>query len=232
MTAFSPLLGALAAAALLLAASSSARAAGKPPPAPTAEKPSAAADIARARALMKTGRDEEALAILRPLVRRGTVHADALFLIGVAAIGASHKPGISEGSARRAAGRGHRGAAQAADRPSGPRPGAPRARPRLLPQGRGRAGERAFRAGAGRQSPRRRGAQRGPLPSPRSAPASAGPSASARRSRPTATSPRGRASAPSSSTPRSGGCPSLGRGTSPNRESGSRCGPAASTSTR
>ena len=96
MTAFSPLLGALAAAALLLAASPSARAAGKPPPAPTAEKPSAAADIARARALMKTGRDEEALAILRPLVRRGTVHADALFLIGVAAIGASHKPGISE----------------------------------------------------------------------------------------------------------------------------------------
>ena len=45
---------------------------------------------------MKKGRDEEALAILRPLLRRGRVHADALFLIGVAAIGAAHKKGISE----------------------------------------------------------------------------------------------------------------------------------------
>ena len=45
---------------------------------------------------MKQGRGEEALVILRPLLRHGTVHADALFLIGLAAIGESQKRGVSE----------------------------------------------------------------------------------------------------------------------------------------
>ena len=66
--------------------------------------------------------------------------------------------------ARRIAGRGHRRAprhAGAAAR-AGARP--PGARPRLLPQGRGQAGEAAFRAGAGRQAAGGGGAQRQPLP--------------------------------------------------------------------
>ena len=95
MTAFKPLLAALA-GAVILAASAPAQSTEKPQPAASADKQPAVADIAKARALMKKGRDEEALAILRPLMRRGTVHADAPFLIGLAAIGAAHKPGISE----------------------------------------------------------------------------------------------------------------------------------------
>ena len=95
MTALSPLLGALAAAALVLASSPAALAASKAPPSPSAAKPLAAVEIARARALLKQGRGEEVLAILRPLLRRGTVHADALFLIGLAAIGESQKKGVS-----------------------------------------------------------------------------------------------------------------------------------------
>ena len=97
MTAFSPLLGALAAAALLLISSPPVQSANKAPPAPAAGTPSTAAEFARARALIRAGRDVEALAILRPLVRRDrAVHADVLFLIGVAAIEASQKKGISE----------------------------------------------------------------------------------------------------------------------------------------
>ena len=95
MTAFSPLLGALAAVGFLLA-SSPAQAAGTPPPPPTAGKPSAAADVAKARALMKTGRDDEALAILRPLAKGRDAPSNALFLLGLAAIGAAHRPDIAE----------------------------------------------------------------------------------------------------------------------------------------
>ena len=49
-----------------------------------------------ARTLMKSGRFDEALAILRPLARGRTVDAAVLFHIGLAAIGASQKRDVSE----------------------------------------------------------------------------------------------------------------------------------------
>ncbi len=54
------------------------------------------AGLAEARALVRAGKPEEALTVLRPLARGRTVHADVLFHIGVAAIGASQRPGIDE----------------------------------------------------------------------------------------------------------------------------------------
>ena len=52
------------------------------------------AGIAAARKLNAQGNFDEALAILRPLVGGRTVHADALFLFGLATLGASQAPGI------------------------------------------------------------------------------------------------------------------------------------------
>ena len=52
--------------------------------------------LSEARALIRVGKPEEALAKLRPLARGRTVHADVLFHIGVAAVGASQRPGIGE----------------------------------------------------------------------------------------------------------------------------------------
>ena len=75
--------------ALCLAAVGPAWGAGKEPPAP------ATAGIKAARTLVKTGRFDAALAILRPLARGRTVHADVLFHIGLAATGAAQKRGIS-----------------------------------------------------------------------------------------------------------------------------------------
>ena len=58
--------------------------------------PSLTSGISEARALIQNGRFEEALAVLRPLTRGRTVHAQALFLIGLATIGAAQTPGIAE----------------------------------------------------------------------------------------------------------------------------------------
>ena len=52
------------------------------------------AGLSEARALVRAGKPEQALAILRPLARGRTVHADVLFNIGIAAIVASQRPGI------------------------------------------------------------------------------------------------------------------------------------------
>ena len=52
--------------------------------------------LTEAKALVRAGKPEEALTILRPLARGRTVDADVLFHIGVAAIGASRKPGLSD----------------------------------------------------------------------------------------------------------------------------------------
>ncbi|MDE0406304.1 MAG: surface lipoprotein assembly modifier [Alphaproteobacteria bacterium] len=49
-----------------------------------------------ARALVRSGRFEEALRLLRPLARGRTVDASVLFNIGLAAAGASQRPGLSE----------------------------------------------------------------------------------------------------------------------------------------
>ena len=55
--------------------------------------------LTEARALVGAGKPEEALAILRPLAQGRTVDAEVLFHIGIAAVGASRKPGLS-GEAR------------------------------------------------------------------------------------------------------------------------------------
>ena len=54
------------------------------------------ADLTEARTLLGVGKFDEVLAILRPLTTGRTVHADALFLLGLAATGASQQPEVSE----------------------------------------------------------------------------------------------------------------------------------------
>ena len=54
------------------------------------------AGLTEARALVRAGKLEEALTILRPLARGRTVDAGVLFHIGVAAMGAAQKPGLPE----------------------------------------------------------------------------------------------------------------------------------------
>ncbi len=85
---------ALALAACVAAASASGGAAAAPAAPPIA-------GLAEARALVRAGKPEQALAILRPLARGRTVDANVLFQIGIAAIGASQRPGI-DGDAREA----------------------------------------------------------------------------------------------------------------------------------
>ena len=55
-----------------------------------------ASGVAEARTLVREGRYDEALAILRPLARGREVDASVLFQIGMAAVGASHKPGLTD----------------------------------------------------------------------------------------------------------------------------------------
>ena len=57
---------------------------------------SARVSIGTARALIKIGRFNEALIILRALTERGETETDVLFLIGLAATGAAQKPGVTE----------------------------------------------------------------------------------------------------------------------------------------
>ena len=52
--------------------------------------------VAEAEALMDAGRFMEAVAILGPLVQGRVIHADALFLYGLAAIGAAQQPGVPD----------------------------------------------------------------------------------------------------------------------------------------
>ena len=85
----------LTAGGFLLAASP-AWSAGNQPSSPPAIGQSTAATVEKARALIEKGRHTEALVLLRPLVERRTVDKDVLFLIGLAAIGASQRPGLSE----------------------------------------------------------------------------------------------------------------------------------------
>ena len=66
------------------------------PSSPEPASQSAAGSVAEARALIKAGRFNEGLVLLRPFLERRTIEADVLFLFGLAAIGASQKPGFSE----------------------------------------------------------------------------------------------------------------------------------------
>ena len=89
----SPLVRALAAAASLLI-SAPAWSAGEPSPPPAASQ-SAAVAVTETRTLIEQGRFEEALGILRPLAQGRAVEANVLFLIGLAATGASQQPDLS-----------------------------------------------------------------------------------------------------------------------------------------
>ena len=82
----------LAAGAFLLLAAPMSNAAVSPPS-------SSSADVATAKALIEEGKFNEALILLQPLVRDRNAEEDVLFLIGIAAIGASQQPGVS-GKAR------------------------------------------------------------------------------------------------------------------------------------
>ena len=95
MNFFGPLLIVLAAGAFLLT-SSPAWSAGDQQSSPPAIGQSTAATVAKAQALIEKGRHIEALVLLRPLVERRPVDENVLFLIGLAAIGASQEPGLSE----------------------------------------------------------------------------------------------------------------------------------------
>ena len=72
---------------LLIAPAWSAAAALTPPP---------SAGLSKARALVRAGQFDAALAILRPLAAGRTVRADVLFQIGLAALGASENPDVPD----------------------------------------------------------------------------------------------------------------------------------------
>ena len=88
MMTISPFLRALAAGAFLLLAAPMSHAAVNPP--------SPAADASGAQALVKAGKFKEALTVLRPLAGGRTVEANVLFLIGLAATGASQQPDLAD----------------------------------------------------------------------------------------------------------------------------------------
>ena len=71
-------------------------AANAPPSPATAGRPDAADAAARARALIRERKFNEALAILRPLTRDERVHTNVRFLLGIAAIEASRLPDVDE----------------------------------------------------------------------------------------------------------------------------------------
>ena len=87
----SPFLRALAAGAFLLLAGRRCR---MPPS--TRLHPPPPPDVSGAQALVKAGKFEEALGILRPLARGPAVEANVLFLIGLAATGASQQPDLAD----------------------------------------------------------------------------------------------------------------------------------------
>ena len=93
------LLRILAAASLVLSAP--AWSAGEPPPPPPAASQPAAGAVAETRTLIEQGRFKQALGILQPLAQGGAVEANVLFLIGLAATGASQQPDLS-GAERKA----------------------------------------------------------------------------------------------------------------------------------
>ena len=81
-------LRAMAAGAFLLLAAPMSNAAVNPP--------SPAPDVSGAQALVKAGKFKEALTVLRPLARGRAVEANVLFLIGLAATGASQQPDLAD----------------------------------------------------------------------------------------------------------------------------------------
>ena len=92
-------LGALAVSALLVLSAPAAGAENEPisPGSSVAASQPASADVAKAMELMQAHRYGEALALLRSFIGAETVDATAFFLLGMAAMEASRRPGLSEG---------------------------------------------------------------------------------------------------------------------------------------
>ena len=90
-----PFLPALAAIVCLLLSAPSWGAEKVPSSSPAVGQP-AAGGLAKARAMVLQGRFDEALAILRPLARRREFAPSVLLQLGMAAVGASQKPGVGE----------------------------------------------------------------------------------------------------------------------------------------
>ena len=170
-------LRALSVAACVLALTPVPGAAQAPP------SPSPAIGVAGAAKLIREGRFEEALTILRPLARGDRASERIVFSLGLAAAGAAEKPGIDDD--RRTALLDEAIAAFRAmlvvDPEAGPGP--PGARPRVLPEGRGRACGAAFRAGAGGPASGGGGAQRQPVPQHHARPQAVERCGSVRRNR-------------------------------------------------
>ncbi len=94
-------MAAAAALAVCLAPAAPAPSAADSPVAPPPSPPPPAAapadgSLFGARALLEAGRFMEALALLKPAVAGEAVDADALFLYGLAALGAAERPGVGE----------------------------------------------------------------------------------------------------------------------------------------
>ena len=94
--AISSLLCTLTTAALLFLCCAPAWGAEEVSPTPATAGQVAAGSVAEARALIGAGRFNEALVLLRPFADGRTIEADVLFLIGLASIGASQNPGLTE----------------------------------------------------------------------------------------------------------------------------------------
>ena len=86
----SPFLHGLTVGAFLLFAAPMSNAAVNPP------SPAPATDVSGAQALVRAGKFDEALTVLRPLARGRAVEANVLFLIGLAATGASQQPDLAD----------------------------------------------------------------------------------------------------------------------------------------
>ena len=87
-----PICRALAVAIFFLVAAPAWSAVDEPPPSPN---PVTVA-MTQARALIKEGKLDEALTVLRPMARGRAVEANVLFLIGMAATGASQQPDLAD----------------------------------------------------------------------------------------------------------------------------------------
>ena len=86
---------AVALAAPMLLATPAWGADSSPPPSPSAAARSAGTGLGKARSLFRAGRYEEALAVLRPLAGKSGVEAGVRFHLGLAAMAASRRPGLS-----------------------------------------------------------------------------------------------------------------------------------------
>ena len=138
----------------------------QPAASPDVAGKSAKSEVARARALMKQGRNFEALKVLRPLAERRPVQSNVLFLIGLAGIEASQRSDLTS-KARDAL---LDASIEALRSMLVKEPGLVRVRLELgrgvLSQGRGQPGATALRAGAGGEAAGRCGAQRRPVSCP------------------------------------------------------------------